>query len=49
MSDSIRAAVEEKAGEAREFLTDLIRMESILRKRDRCCSFLPGQVCAGWM
>lgn len=29
MSDSIRAAVEEKAGEAREFLTDLIRMESI--------------------
>ena len=28
MSDSIRAAVEEKASEAREFLTDLIRMES---------------------
>lgn len=28
MSDSIRAAVEEKAAEAREFLTDLIRLES---------------------
>lgn len=29
MSDSIRAAVEEKASEAREVLTDLIRMKSI--------------------
>jgi acetylornithine deacetylase len=43
MSDSIRAAVEEKAGEAREFLTDLIRMESISGEEIEAVHFCLGK------